>query len=118
MNGAPIQRRVVARMKQDGWVCRHIRRIDPDKLCEALPNALIATSEDMEILSTWKKIFVQPDILMKWVDGPLKETWGIKAAARVLLICSRGVDGGPDNAFSLFDVSQALAWIAKERNEV
>ena len=80
--------------------------------------------------------------LGEWVDGPLKEAWGFKAAARTWLICNQGVDGepgdsyakfvpstmpmkdmrpvpgAPEQAGTLFDVAQALAWIAKERSEI
>ncbi len=122
---------------------RHVRGIEPNEVLFALPDRLKEAKEEMETLTNWREIFVELDILEKWVNGPLKKAWGVKAAARTWLICIRGADGEPTERYeksvrpstlpmnltmmvpgapsqsnSLFDVSQALAWIAKERNEV
>jgi hypothetical protein len=82
---------------------------------------------------------VTPDGLKRWVNGALRDEWGVKAAARIFWICQEGRDytltdpferadptdrrgelgdrvpGAVRPARTVFDVSQALAWIADQR---
>ena len=122
---------------------RHVRAIQANEILRLLPKSLEEARTEMKTLANWYRVFVMPGVLEKWIDGPLKDAWGVKAAARVCLICRRGEDGEPSRRYeksfspsslpmiatkkvpgaptpanSLFDVSQALAWVAKERNEV
>jgi hypothetical protein len=77
-----------------------------------------------------------------WVDRDLKAAWGFKAAARAFHIAGSGCDvevigpykghsptsvrveraeavpGSPEKSTSLFDLSQILAWLAKERTDI
>ena len=79
---------------------------------------------------------------MAWVDGPVREKWGPKAAARAFHIALEGCDaeilgnlgravpsqvpvkagrrvpGAIAPAKDAFAVSQALSWLAKERSDV
>jgi hypothetical protein len=76
------------------------------------------------------------------VDNDLRERWGFKAAARAFHIARCGSDadvlgpykgntpttiemqktirvsGAPDRSRNLFDISQILAWLAKERRDI
>lgn len=121
---------------------RHVRSIEPKEIIWRLPERLKDAKEEVATLSGWQKNKVNIETLDGWVDGPLKKAWGFKAAARTWLICNRGFDGEPDDSYakycpstmpmketlrvpgakerarSLFDVAQALAWIAKERNDI
>jgi len=77
---------------------------------------------------------------MSWVNESLAKKWGIKAATRIYHICLSGHDvefetpfakgaptekpvirtveipGAPQKAANLFDVGQALSWVASGRN--
>ena len=121
---------------------RHVRSIEPTEIMRTLPRCLKEAKEEIATLTGWRKKEVNNKALGEWVDGPLKEAWGFKAAARTWLICNQGVDGepgdsyakfvpstmpmkdmrpvpgAPEQAGTLFDVAQALAWIAKERSEI
>ena len=121
---------------------RHVRDIEPEEIMRTLPKRLEEAEIEVLTLTGWRKQKVNMNSLAGWVDGPLKEAWCFKAAARTRLICNCGVDGepaesygkyvpstmpmkttsrvpgAPERAESLFDVAQALAWIAKERNEI
>ena len=121
---------------------RHVRSIEPNEIMRTLPRRLKEAEDEITTLTNWRKKEVNNEALGEWVDGPLKEAWGFKAAARTWLICNRGVDGdpgesyakynpstmpmkdarpvpgAPEQAGTIFDVAQALAWIAKERNEI
>jgi hypothetical protein len=80
--------------------------------------------------------------LRRWVDGELKKKWGALAAARTYFICQTGFDGVFEDPFdkrppsekpmtrteqvpgavpgrhSSYSISQALAWIARQRFDV
>ena len=121
---------------------RHVRSIEPNEIMRTLPRRLKEAEDEIMTLTDWQKKELNNEALGEWVDGPLKEAWGFKAAARTWLICNQGVDGepgdsyakydpstmpmkdtrpvpgAPEQAGTIFDVAQALAWIAKERNEI
>jgi hypothetical protein len=80
--------------------------------------------------------------LAPWVDKNLRKRWGFKAAARTFHIARTGSDaevieqykgntptsiamqptkpvpGAPHECCNLFDLSQILAWLAKERRDI
>lgn len=90
----------------------------------------------------WREVEVIAADLRSWVDHDLKAAWGFKAAALAFHIAGSGCDveiigpykghsptsvrvepakavpGSPQKSTSLFDVSQILAWLAKERSDI
>ena len=88
------------------------------------------------------KTLVDDNSVSAWVDGELKKKWGALAAARTWLISQTGYDGvfldpfdkaapsekkmtktervpgSPAKADNAYAVSQALAWIARQRLDV
>jgi len=90
----------------------------------------------------WRKATINPSCFLPWVEGDLKRAWGFKAAARAFHIARCGCDvdvcgpykdntpstvpvrmanlvpGSPCESRTLYDVSQILAWLAKERRDL
>jgi hypothetical protein len=90
----------------------------------------------------WRKTPIQLDRLVPWVEKKVRKGWGFKAATRAFHIARTGSDveilgqyegntpttipvretkrvpGAPKECGNLFDVSQILAWLAKERRDV
>ncbi len=97
---------------------------------------------ERDTLIRWQNLEVGPTKLRAWVDTDLRVGWGFKAAARAFHIATSGRDvtvlgpyrgyrptnvrvetsdavpGAPEESTSLFDVSQVLAWLAKERADI
>lgn len=118
----------------------HNEHMDIDRIPAAIGKALATVSLDRERLSRLVSSPFRPGALITWVDGPVSKAWGPVAAARVLHICREGRDaelgipfakglpsekemkplepvpGSPKPARTLFDVSQALAWVATGRS--
>jgi len=98
--------------------------------------------KDIESFIKWQSITVKHDSLKPWIDKKVYETWGFKAATRAYHIARTGYDveiagpfknmypttipvqttervpGAPYEAHTAYDISQILAWLAKERNDV
>ena len=92
------------------------------------------------MMSRWEQIQVNTHSLAHWVDTTVAKKWGKIAAFRVYHICLSGHDakyakpfeaekpshksmiqlaavpGSPSKASNLYDVGQALSWIASHRN--
>jgi hypothetical protein len=90
----------------------------------------------------WGKKPITLNRLIPWVEKDVRKNWGFKAAARTFHIARSGSDveilgqykgntpttipvretkhvpGAPKSCGNLFDVSQILAWLAKERRDV
>lgn len=120
----------------------HDRTLDLSRLDRAIVTGIERANTDREKLLHWFGSRVREESLAGWVDGPIARTWGKKAAARCLHICRTGSDGEFVNPFgggkpserklrttckvpgaakpatSLYDVSQALSWIATQRPNV
>ncbi len=97
---------------------------------------------ERDTLVRWRDVEVNAADLRAWVDTHLKAYWGFKAAARAFHISRSGCDvtvigpynghsptnipvetsetvpGSPEKSTSLFDISQILAWLAKERTDI
>jgi len=111
---------------------------------EAIPaiisDGLARVKADLERLRRWGESSVELPKLAGWVDDYLAAKWGKKAACRTLHICRNGDDvelldpfvggkpserrvrllkpvpGANKPARNLYDVCQALSWIATQRN--
>jgi hypothetical protein len=113
-----------------------------DALEPVLSAGLAAAACDRERLTESTRSCVSDDALRRWVDGPVADTWGAFAAARVHAIATTGLDGepsptprgAPPHARELlnptlvpgaeapctdgYGLAQALAWVAARRNDV
>ncbi len=121
---------------------RHAHGISLDDLGASIIAAVAESETDRKTLKKWKDTPVQEGPLISWVNGTLARRWGPLAAARALHIALTGWDGTvsrfrrglppsalevrpdrpvpgtPERARTLFDLSQVLAWLAKERKEL
>lgn len=114
--------------------------IIPKIVSKGLENARLDTLR----LQGWasSRVKIESVKFKKWVDGSLAKKWGKKAACRTLHICRSGNDvefadpfeggkpseravkimrdvpGAPKPATNLYDVGQALSWIASRKNSV
>ncbi len=109
---------------------------------DVLGRGIALAREEQASLRRWLAMPVSRDALALWVDGPVRRSWGVKAAARAWHICATGHDaelarpaervlphqremrpleripGSPPTAANAYHVSQALAWLAKERRDL
>ncbi|WP_380874285.1 DUF932 domain-containing protein [Sphingomonas sp. DBB INV C78] len=132
---------LVVRNSELGLKAAHDRRLDLDMIGHAIHRGLRAADEDLKTLRLWWESQLRLDELMRWADGPLALRWGRVAAARCLHICRTGHDarpvpfeGGepskramiagelvPGAAFpadTVYDLAQALSWIASTQPDV
>ena len=117
----------------------HNKGIDISDVPGMLAEAMKAVEADIGRLRRWATKPVHLQSITKWVDTKLTKKWGKKAACRALHICKTGHDailvdpfapgaasekpvrsgsrvpGAPEHARTLFDVCQALSWIASHR---
>ena len=118
----------------------HDERLDLSAIPNIISGGLSQVNADLKRLKNWENTALNPHSFQDWVDNHLSEQWGKKAACRVFHICLNGVDveltepfakgdasdkpfkpliavpGAPNPARNLYDVSQALSWIATQRN--
>jgi Domain of unknown function (DUF932) len=123
----------------------HNSRLDMDAIGPVLSKGLKDAIKEKQTFERWLKLQVLPPALEKWVDGPLKKLWGVKAAARVYHVAldgrdvtltdpferaepsqksaepgafvpGSGISGG--GVLTAFGVSQALSWIAGKRTDI
>jgi hypothetical protein len=112
---------------------------------KAVEDAISLTLEDItrqkELFRKWTEIELDNYIFDDWINETIAKSWGIKAACRVYHICNKGWDveltmpfercpptkksvkqikkvpGAPAKAKNYYDVAQALAWVATNRND-
>jgi hypothetical protein len=118
----------------------HDAKMDLDAIRPLIGKAMKEVSTDQARMNAWAKASVPTGQLVPWVNEPLADAWGKKAACRVFHICQSGFDveqedafesappteksvkqikrvpGSPAPATTLFDVSQAMSWVATGRN--
>lgn len=118
----------------------HNENLDLERIPQVIEDAMTLVEDDLRRLSGWEKARLDAERFRLWVNEKLAERWGKKAACRVFHICTSGFDveiadpfaggdpsdkptkrirrvpGAPENARNLYDVSQALSWIASGRN--
>jgi hypothetical protein len=121
---------------------RHCIGWEIDDIGEVLSVGLSVITEEVELYRDWQQKELALESIRQWVDGPLKDKWGVKLAARTFHIIRTGMDakfakpfekgwpsektmeptrkvpGTPQEVHNVFDVSQVLSWLAKERNDV
>ena len=118
----------------------HNRHMDLRKVNSLILEAMHQVHSDKEMMSRWEKIQINANSLANWVDTTVSKKWGKIAAFRVFHICLSGhhakysdpfeaekpslksmvqlaeVPGAPNEASNLYDVGQALSWVATNRN--
>ena len=121
---------------------RHVGNLQSTHISAVLNNGLRDYQLERDDVGRWVKTAVGLEAIGSWADGELRRHWGFKAAARAFHIArhghdarilapfkgrtptnavvqqSRSVPGSRGEAANLFDVSQILAWLAKERRDV
>lgn len=119
----------------------HDRHLDLESIPRMICDSMSLVKQDIARLQTWSTTPLSTDRLVPWANGPLSKTWGKKAASRVYHICRDGHDvafedafapgeatekpvrrlepvpGSPAPAATLYDVSQAMSWVATRRND-
>ena len=120
----------------------HTAKANMDDAFSSLLDQLKHADEERENLAQWAGTTAPADKLQSWVDSAVAARWNSLAAARVWHICNSGrdvrfsppfdksppsrkrvdflkrVQGSPEKAANLFDVSQALSWVASRRSDV
>jgi len=120
----------------------HTEHLDIARIGEFLRAGIAGATFDRLCLKRWEATKIHEETLRKWVDKPLRDAWGVKAAARAYHIALHGFDvelvrpfeklppsqrtirerievpGATVNSLNAFSVSQALSWLAKERREL
>jgi hypothetical protein len=118
----------------------HNSTLNLNKIPGIIGHALSLVDKDVERLGVWMQTPVQMARMEPWVNRQLVGHWGKKAACRAYHICQSGWDveyqppfvtGEPTSKAvkktvlvpgsrapvqNLYDVSQALAWVATQRN--
>jgi hypothetical protein len=118
----------------------HNEHMDLDKIPGIIADGLGYVRSDLERIARWEDQPIDPARFLPWVNKTLTEEWNKKAACRVFHICESGQDveitdnfargnatekpvrvlkpvpGAPPRAKNLYDVSQALSWVATARN--
>lgn len=118
----------------------HNEKLNLEEIPKAIKDAMELVDKDIARLRNWESKMVTEEGLEKWVNTPLTKKWGKKAACRVFHICTSGYDiefedpfapgeatekpvkklapvpGSPPKATNLYDVSQAMSWVATSRN--
>jgi hypothetical protein len=131
---------VVGFSKNVGRVVHRESRFAPD-VREGIERGLALAKEDRLSMGRWLERPVALDRLAGFADGPLKERWGARDAARFLHIARTGIDaefadrfqsgkpseksmmptvvvpGSPESARTEWDVAQALSWVARDRRD-
>ena len=123
------------------WRLVHRDGMEPADVQEVLARGLELAERERVALKAWRTLAVPIQRFVSFADDELAKAWGVKAAARFLHIATTGFDGelalpfepGPPHAktmlrtrrvpgcpahsTSVYDASQILAWIAKDRRE-
>jgi len=115
---------------------RHGQGLPLYPIRSALQEALDSVKSDRERMRNWEQERVKVDDIWTWTQEHVAARWNKKAAARVFYICTEGRDveiahpfrqpskylprvpGSPERAGSIYDVSQALSFVATRRRDV
>lgn len=121
---------------------RHVGDLSLDDVKAVLSAGLAQADAEKDNFKKWYEMPVDVNKLMPWFDEEVKKQWGFKAATRAFHIAKTGHDieiagqykdcrpttiatkitqpvpGCPSICRNIFDLSQTLAWLAKERRDV
>jgi hypothetical protein len=132
---------MVVGFSEDECRLRHCDSRRQPEMQEEFERGLAMARADRLSMSAWLERKVLPERFAPFADGPLKEAWGARDAARFLHIARTGADaeladrfhpgppsekkmiathlvpGSPPVARTEWDVAQALSWIARGRGD-
>lgn len=121
---------------------RHVGDFQIEDIQRVLTSGLNESEAEKRNFEKWRKTPVSMKRLAPWTEDALRKGWGFKAATRAFHIAQSGTDveivgqykgctpttiavrqtkavpGAPRESRSLYDVSQVLAWLAKERRDL
>lgn len=121
---------------------RHVGDFRLADVVKVLTSGLNKSETEKKNFERWRKAGITLNRLAPWAEKDLRKGWGFKSAARAFHIARCGSDveivgqykdqspttiavretkrvpGAPPQCRNLFDVSQILAWLAKERRDV
>lgn len=133
---------LVLGVKKSAFERRHLNSLTIYDIRYVLENGLGNIEEDKGQFTAWKAKSIKLDDIVGWVNNEIRKTWGFKAATRAYHISRSGYDvkikgpykgekpttiltertdkvpGTPDKIGNAYDMSQALAWLARERNDL
>jgi len=120
----------------------HIGDLQIEEVGLVLASGLQEADSEKKRFDRWRQINISLTRLTAWIEKELWKAWGFKAATRAYHIARTGSDveitdhykdnspttigfkktnrvpGAPAQSTNVFDVSQVLAWLAKERRDV
>ena len=125
------------------YECRVTHRDDamPEDIAPLLKAGLAAAEREKPALRHWTTLKISAPDLVAFADNQLAERWGVRAAARFLHIATTGFDAEPAQPFesglphaksmrptrrvpgsplqvrTVYDASQALTWLARDRRD-
>ena len=121
---------------------RHTGDLHVEDLTKILADGIRDSETEKANLDKWRRKSFPADGFREWVKTDLRKTWGFKAATRAYHIANTGKDvkldgpfkgndpttiptiptdpvrGSPQKSSTVFDLSQILSWLAKERNDL
>jgi hypothetical protein len=121
---------------------RHTGDLHVEDIAKVLADGIQDSESEKANLDTWRRSTFQTDKFRYWIKTDLRKTWGFKAATRAYHIANTGKDvhldgpfkgndpttiptsptdlvrGSPQKSNTVFDLSQILSWLAKERNDL
>lgn len=121
---------------------RHVGDLQIEDIGKVLKSGLKDSETEKKNFEKWRKTPITLNQLASWSEDALRKGWGFKAATRAYHIAQTGADveitgqykgstpttitvnrlspvpGAPKESQNLFDVSQILAWLAKERRDL
>lgn len=121
---------------------RHLNSLSIDDIKSVLERGLSNIEEEKRQFVAWKATGIEAADIVAWINDDVRKAWGFKAATRAYHIARSGHDvrivgpykgwrpttipieraeevpGSPGQISNAYDLSQALAWLAKERNDL
>lgn len=122
---------------------KHTKGLDPEYLFEYVEKCIASINKNRRTLEIWMQAKVPGETFSDWINTTLCDAWGVTAAARTFHIATRGSDveidrndkaetkasdrnvsdigsvPGANAPFTnLYDVSQALSWVASNNANI
>jgi hypothetical protein len=120
----------------------HDGGLDISEIPKVIAKGMRAVNKDRLRMKAWENNRVTDESLKLWVNGPLSDKWGKKAASRVYWICLEGHDTCWENPFqqgtatekqvkrinpvpgsqvpcdNVYSVAQSMAWVSTNTNNL
>jgi len=132
---------LVVGFSQEAGRVAHRKPLGATDLQREIANGLELARTDRAAMRRWVAAPIERESLAPFADGPLRDAWGARDAARFLHIACTGHDaefedrfeagkpsekrmvatvavpGSPPEAHTEWDAAQALSWVARERRD-